>query len=60
MLIGIVVTSAYCSPEVINNSYDEKSDEWSCGVLMYILLCYDLPFKGKTEEEIFENVKKYK
>ena len=56
---GIVGTSAYCSPEVIENSYDEKSDEWSCGVLMYILLCHDLPFKGKTEEEIFDNVKKY-
>ena len=26
---------------------------------MYILLCHDLPFKGKTEEEIFDNVKKY-
>ena len=24
---GIVGTSAYCSPEVIENSYDEKSDE---------------------------------
>ena len=59
MLKEIVGTSAYCSPEVINNLYDEKSDEWSCGVLMYILLCHDLPFKGDTEEEIFKNVKKY-
>ena len=59
MLSGIVGTSAYCSPEVINNSYDEKSDEWSCGVLMYILLCHAMPFKGETEEEIFGNVKKY-
>ena len=59
MLSGIVGTSAYCSPEVINDKYDEKSDEWSCGVLMYILLCHDMPFKGRTEKEIFENVKKY-
>ena len=59
MLSGIVGTSSYCSPEVINNLYDEKSDEWSCGVLMYILLCHDMPFKGRTEEEIFENVKQY-
>jgi calcium-dependent protein kinase len=59
-LSGIVGTSIYCSPEVIDNLYDEKSDEWSCGILMYILLCGEPPFKGETEEEIFANVKKGK
>ena len=59
VLTGIVGTSIYCSPEVIDNSYDEKSDEWSCGVLMFILLCGFPPFEGETEEEIFENIKKY-
>ena len=57
-LSGIVGTSIYCSPEVIDNLYDERSDEWSCGVLMYILLCGEPPFQGNTEEEIFANVKK--
>ena len=57
-LSGIVGTSIYCSPEVIDNLYDEKSDEWSCGVLMYILLAGEPPFQGATEEEIFANVKK--
>ena len=55
---GIVGTSIYCSPEVIEDLYDERSDEWSCGVLMYILLCGEPPFQGETEEEIFANVKK--
>ena len=58
-LRGIVGTSIYCSPEVIDNLYDEKSDEWSCGVLMYILLCGYRPFEGETEEEIFKNIKNY-
>ena len=57
-LTGIVGTSIYCSPEVIDDLYDERSDEWSCGVLMYILLCGEPPFQGETEEEIFANVKK--
>ena len=57
-LSGIVGTSIYCSPEVIDNLYDERSDEWSCGVLMYILLCGEPPFPGETEEEIFAKVKK--
>ena len=56
-LSGIVGTSIYCSPEVIDNLYDEKSDEWSCGVLMYIMLCGEPPFQGENEEEIFASIK---
>lgn len=56
-LQGIVGTSIYCSPEVIDDLYDERSDEWACGVLMYILLCGKPPFEGETEDEIFNNVK---
>ena len=57
-LSGIIGTALYCSPEVVDDLYDEKIDEWSCGVLMYILLCGEPPFRGKTEEEIFEKIKK--
>ena len=57
---GIIGTSTYCSPEVIDNLYDEKCDEWSLGVLMYILLCGEPPFQGETDEEIFKNIKKCK
>jgi len=59
-LRGIIGTSIYCSPEVVDNLYDERSDEWSCGVLMYILLSGVPPFFGDTEEEIFEKIKKCK
>ena len=55
---GIIGTSSYCSPEVIDNLYDERCDEWSCGVLMYLLLCGEFPFEGETEEEVFKKVKK--
>ncbi len=46
----------YIAPEVINDSYNEKCDVWSCGVLMYILLTGKPPFIGKTVTEIMENV----
>ena len=55
-LTGITGTSYYCSPEVIEEKYDFECDEWSCGVMMYILLTGDPPFPGNTEEEIFSNV----
>ena len=29
-LRGIIGTSIYCSPEVVDNLYDERCDEWSC------------------------------
>jgi calcium-dependent protein kinase len=57
---GISGTSMYYSPEIINNQYDEMSDLWACGVIMYLLLCGEPPFKDeeKGEEELFENIKK--
>ena len=57
-LSGIIGTTLYCSPEVVDDLYDEKSDEWSCGVLMYMLLCGEPPFQGSSEEEIFQKIKK--
>ena len=55
-LSGIIGTAFYCSPEVVKNNYDYDCDEWSCGVLMYILLSGIPPFDGDTEEDIFKKI----
>lgn len=58
----------YYSPEIIeqieNNDLkkdftdtDDKSDEWSCGIIMYYLACGQFPFEGESEEEIMKKIK---
>lgn len=49
-------TSYYIAPEVLNHSYTEKCDIWSCGVILCLLLSGHPPFDGKTELEIFTKI----
>ena len=47
----------YIAPEVLNKKYNEKCDIWSCGVILYILLCGNVPFNGRDEREISQKIK---
>lgn len=49
-------TAYYIAPEVLKKTYDEKCDLWSCGVILFILLCGYPPFNGSNEKIIMENV----
>ena len=55
---GAYGTAYYMAPEVVENVYNEKCDIWSCGVILYMMLCGSPPFDGENDDEILLNVQK--
>jgi calcium-dependent protein kinase len=49
-------TAFFMAPEVLEANYSNACDMWSCGVILYVMLCGYPPFDGDTEEEILLNV----
>ena len=51
-------TMAYMSPEqIIGNFYvDNRADVWAIGVMLYELLCLEVPFKGRTVHQTFDQI----
>ena len=49
-------TPYYIAPEVLKGSYTTQCDNWSMGVVLYIMLSGKPPFGGKNNNEILNNV----
>lgn len=53
-------TPSYMSPEVVLKQEYEglPSDIWSCGVLLYTMLCGTFPFKGSGDRDLYKRITK--
>lgn len=51
-----VGTPNYIAPEVLRGSYGLECDIWSCGVILYVLLCGAFPFFGSSKNELFGKI----
>ena len=49
-------TPYYIAPEVLQESYNEKCDVWSIGVILYLLLIGQAPFDGEDDNIICQKI----
>jgi len=50
-------TPEYLAPEMIDGLYNNSVDIWACGITLYIMLCGQAPFTGKSRQEVFDSIK---
>lgn len=52
-------TISYVSPEIASGRehVPEESDIWACGVMLYVLLSYQMPFQGASSRHILRAVR---
>ena len=53
---------SYAPPEmIVGNKYNGMlGDIWSCGIILYVMLCGYLPFDGKNNNDLFNKIVKCK
>jgi calcium-dependent protein kinase len=46
----------YMAPEIINGRFSSKTDLWSVGVILFVMVTGNYPFEARNQEEIFYKI----
>ena len=59
LLSTICGTPIYTAPEILSKNYykPKPADIWSCGVVLFFMVCGHPPFEGNSPEEILKKMK---
>jgi calcium-dependent protein kinase len=52
VLTEMIGSILYVAPEVLSGQYSMYADNWSMGVVLYVLLSGTYPFDGESDEQI--------
>jgi hypothetical protein len=55
---GLRGTMYYMAPEVLQCNYSSPADNWSSGVVAYLLLCGYPPFNGDSDYAIYASIRR--
>lgn len=58
VLTAVAGTASYVAPQVLQKKYDKRCDLWSCGAILYTVLCGHPPFRGQNQAEVLSKVRK--
>lgn len=53
-------TNYYLAPEMIYNQYSYKVDLWSTGMVLLVLATKNLPFRGTSQRQLFQEIIAFK
>ena len=52
----VLGTAYYIAPEVLKGQYDEMCDIWSCGVILFAMICGYLPFEDPNTANLYKKI----
>jgi|LakMenE18May11ns_1017448.scaffolds.fasta_scaffold9806613_2 MAP/microtubule affinity-regulating kinase len=53
-------TPSYMSPEIVSKRdyWGPAADVWACGVILFMMMTGNLPFKSQNEKDLFKKIQK--